>query len=111
MIRRSSASAVPAKLGAALVVAALVLLGLIGIVLPVLPGLVFLALAALIVARHVPWVDARLRRHRLFGPQMPRVDRFFGLPLVDQLRVGALVAVKVMLDAFDRAGAWLSKRV
>ena len=107
----SGMAALPGKLVAAIVVVAFVLLGLIGVVLPVLPGLVFLALAALIVARHVPWIDARLRRHRSVGPHMHRVDRFFGLALVDQLRVAALVTLRLALDAFDRVGAWLSKRV
>jgi len=100
-----------AKLLAAIAVVAFVVLGLIGLVLPVIPGLVFLALAVLIVARHVPSVEARLRRHRTLGRHMHRVDRFFGLGLADQLRVAGLVALKGVLDGLDRAAAWLGKRM
>ncbi|HEX6994882.1 MAG TPA: DUF454 family protein [Gammaproteobacteria bacterium] len=98
-----------AKLLAAIAVLGLAVLGLIGIVLPVIPGLVFLALAALIVARHVPSVDARLRRHRVLGRHMHRVDRFFGLGLADRMRVAGLVALKGVLDGLDRAADWLGK--
>lgn len=97
------------KLLAAMAVLALVAAGLIGLVLPVIPGLLFLALAGLVVARHVPSVDARLRRHRSLGRQMHRVDRFFDLDLRDQVRVAGLVTLKGALDVLDRAGARLWK--
>ena len=103
--------ALPGKVVAALVVVACVVIGVVGIVLPVIPGLVFLALAALVAARNVPWLDAKLRRHRSIGPRMHRVDRFFRLPLIDQLRVTVLMSVKYTLDGLDRVGAWLAKRM
>lgn len=99
------------KLVAGIAVLAFVVLGLIGIVLPIIPGLLFLALAALIAARHVPAVDARLRRHHAIGRHMHRVDRFFGLDLLDQLRVAGLVTVKTTLDGLDRASRWLSRHI
>jgi uncharacterized membrane protein YbaN (DUF454 family) len=102
--------ALPSKVIAALVVLACVVIGLVGIVLPVIPGLVFLALAVLVAARNVPWLDARLRRHRSIGPRMQRADRFFRLPLIDQLRVTLLIGVKWTLDGLDRFGAWLARR-
>lgn len=102
--------ALPSKAVAALVVLTCVVIGLVGIVLPVIPGLVFLALAALVAARNVPWLDERLRRHRSIGPRMRRVDRFFRLSLIDQLRVTTLVGVKCTLDGLDRVGAWLGRR-
>lgn len=98
------------RIVAALVVLAFVVLGFIGIVLPVIPGLLFLALAALVAARHVPWIDRRLRTHRAFGPHMERADRFFRLRLVDQVRVAALMTLKCTLDALDRVGRWLGER-
>ena len=104
-------STLPAKLLVAIAVPALVVLGLIGLVLPVIPGLVLLALAALVVARTVPSVDARLRRHRALGRHMHRVDRFFALGFVDQLRVAGLVTLKAVLEGLGRAAAWLGKHL
>ena len=102
--------ALPGKLLAALAVLAFVLIGLVGIVLPVIPGLVFLVLAALIAARNVPWLDARLRRHRSIGPRMQRFDRFFRLRLRDQLQVTLLMGVKCTLDGLERVSGWVAKR-
>lgn len=110
MRRLHRAGQLPGKIVAACIVLAFVVIGMIGIVLPVIPGLVFLALAALVAARHVPWIDARLRRHHAFGPRMHRVDRFFRLRFVDQVRVAALLSVKCTLDVLDRVGAWLARR-
>lgn len=97
------------KLLAAVLVLALVAVGMIGIVLPIIPGLALLALAGLVVARHVPSIDARLRNHRSFGRHMHSVDRFFDLGLRDQLCVAGLVTLKGTLDLLDRASARLWK--
>jgi uncharacterized membrane protein YbaN (DUF454 family) len=103
--------ALPRKVIAALVVIACVVIGVVGIVLPVIPGLVFLAFAALVAARNVPWLDARLRTHHSIGPRMPAVDRFFRLPVLDQLRVTLLMGVKCTLDGLDRISAWIGRRM
>lgn len=99
----------PSKLLAALAILLLAVIGLIGIVLPVIPGLLFLALAVLLAARHVPWIDVRLRRHRAFGPHMHRFDRFLRLGLIDQLRVGLLYTVKGTLHVLDRISTRLMR--
>lgn len=110
MRKPNGARGFPGKIVAAVLVLACVAIGVVGIVLPVIPGLLFLAIAALIAARNVPWVEARLRAHRSFGPRMHRIDRFFGLSLLDQLRVVALIGAKGVLDTLDRIGEWVSKR-
>lgn len=110
MRHRHRARGLRTKLVAGMVVLACVAIGLVGIVLPVIPGLLFLAIAALIVARNVPWIDVRLRTNASFARHMHRIDRFFSLGPLDQLRVGALLSVKWTCDLLDHVGEWLSRR-
>jgi len=53
----------------------MLLLGLIGFVLPVMPGTVFLMVAAWAFARSVPAVHRWLHGHRWFGPVLKRWER------------------------------------
>ena len=39
--------------------------GVVGLILPIIPGLLFLAIAAMIAARHSPSLDRWLRKNRL----------------------------------------------
>ncbi|MCK7471161.1 MAG: YbaN family protein [Desulfomicrobium escambiense] len=50
-------------------------LGVIGFVLPVMPGTVFLLVAAWAFARSVPAVHRWLHGHRWFGPALRRWER------------------------------------
>lgn len=52
------------KIVAAAVVLACLVLGVLGLILPIIPGIVFLALAAVIAANYFPGVNAWLRRNR-----------------------------------------------
>lgn len=100
------AGRVPVVIG----VLACVVLGIVGLVLPVIPGLLFLALAVLLTARHVPWIDCRLRAHRTIGPHMHRADRFLELDLGDKARVAGLLCAKGVLDGLDRVSEALAAR-
>jgi uncharacterized membrane protein YbaN (DUF454 family) len=43
-------------------------LGLVGLVLPIVPTVPFLLLAAAAAGRGWPWLDERLVRHEVYGP-------------------------------------------
>lgn len=53
----------------------MLMLGVIGFVLPVMPGTVFLLVAAWAFARSVPAVHRWLHTHRWFGPALGRWER------------------------------------
>lgn len=91
-----------------------VMIGLAGIILPVIPGLLFLAFAALIAARLCPPLGRHLRRNATFAPYMEGSDHFAALDLRGKLRLGFWFAVKILWDscvlALHYAGrfiAWL----
>lgn len=55
--------------------AVMLVLGVIGFVLPVMPGTVFLLVAAWAFARSVPAVHRWLHTHHWFGPPLRRWER------------------------------------
>jgi uncharacterized membrane protein YbaN (DUF454 family) len=97
------------KIAVFAVVAACLVLGAIGLVLPVIPGLLFLAIAVALVIRPFPSLDARLRRHRAIGKQLDRSDAFLELGLTDQIKAVALLSLKMVLDTLAFIAALPSK--
>ena len=95
-LRRGSWSA---KLLAAALVPVLLVLGLAGLVLPVLPGLVFLALAACAIAKLSPSAERWFRRSAAVGGLLDATDRFADLPLGAKLRLVPLLAARALLRA------------
>jgi uncharacterized membrane protein YbaN (DUF454 family) len=84
------------KLAASVVVAACAVLGVIGIVLPIVPGVLFLALAAFVAARHFPWIGARLRAHHTLGRHFRTADPLRELPLAEQARLFGWYCLKMI---------------
>ncbi len=65
----------------------LVFLGLIGLVVPILPGILFLALAALCFAAVSPKLQRRLERHPTWRGWHRRWRSSNGLPLLHRCRL------------------------
>jgi uncharacterized membrane protein YbaN (DUF454 family) len=102
------------KLSMKFVIAAVVLtcvvLGLIGLILPIVPGLLFLVVAAVLVTRYFPAIDGWLRRNGTLARHLDGADRLGRLDLWDQIRVGGLICARVVLEAFEAIG-WVAGRL
>jgi uncharacterized membrane protein YbaN (DUF454 family) len=101
----------PTKLIACGVIAVCVLLGLAGMVLPVLPGLVFLAVAAVVAAKLSPKFRDLLRRSEFLRPYLDRTDGIAALPLAEQVKLGGLVFLKMLIDGVALLVAGIMKLV
>lgn len=88
----------PAKLLACALALVLLTLGAVGLILPIIPGLLFLALAAIVLVKGFPSLEALVRQHRSMDRHLDRVDRMRRLSLGSKLRVAGLLCVKVLLD-------------
>lgn len=99
----------PAKLAACLLILVCVALGVVGLIVPVVPGLVFLALAVVIVARHFPSLGRRLRRNRTIGVHLERVDRFLDLRFWSKVQVAGLICAKLLLDGLAFVSALVTR--
>lgn len=72
--------------------------GIIGVVLPILPGLPFLLLAALMASRHFPGVDVFLERNHYTAKCKRTFDKFLHLDIWTKVRVCCWWFLKVTLD-------------
>jgi uncharacterized membrane protein YbaN (DUF454 family) len=102
---------VSTKLIACGVIAVCVLLGVAGLILPLLPGLLFLGVAAVVAAKMSPKFRDLLRQNELLRGYLDRSDAFTGLPLAEQVKLGGLLFVKVLLDGVAALVAALMRLV
>ncbi|HUF73303.1 MAG TPA: DUF454 family protein [Gammaproteobacteria bacterium] len=87
------------KLIACLLIVICFAVGAVGLVLPVIPGLLFLAIALMIVARYFPSIDRRLRRNRTIGSYLESSDGFGGLSFGKKIQYGCLLCLRLFVDA------------
>ena len=88
----------PVKLIAVAVIIVCLALGVVGLVLPLIPGLLFLALAAVVAAKLSPRFAATLRQNATLSGYLDRTDGFMALPLAEKFQVALLLGVKMLID-------------
>ncbi len=86
-----------------------VAVGLLGLLLPVLPGLLFLAFAALIAAKLFPPFEKVLRRNRFFTPYLEQSQHFTRLSWRGKIRFVGWMTLKVVVDGFRVLFAGLTR--
>jgi uncharacterized membrane protein YbaN (DUF454 family) len=77
-----------------------VAIGLLGLLLPILPGLLFLAFAALIAAKLFPPFEKVLRRNQMFAPYLEQSQNFTRLTWRGKIRFICWMTLKVVIDGF-----------
>ena len=87
-----------AKLIACVLVLVCLAVGLAGLILPIIPGLLFLAIAGLIAAKYSPALERTLRRNTTVGGYLDTADGFVGLPFWKKVQLGALLCLKMLID-------------
>jgi uncharacterized membrane protein YbaN (DUF454 family) len=99
------------KLIACVVIVALLLLGAAGLILPLIPGLLFLTLAAVVAAKMSPSFERTLRQSPTLSGYLDRTAGFMDLSPGDKVRVAVLLCVKMMIDGVAWLVAGVSKLV
>lgn len=89
----------PVKLVAAVVVAVFLVVGIAGLVLPLVPGLVLLAIAAVVAAKHWPEFDRMLRRNATASRYLDEANGLAELPLGKKAQLACLLFIKALIDA------------
>ena len=89
---------VSTKLIACGVIAVCLLLGVAGLILPLIPGLLFLGVAAVVAAKVSPKFRDLLRQNDTLRGYLDRTEGFNGLPLDQKIKLGGLLVVKAMID-------------
>jgi len=93
-------------------------LGILGILLPILPGIVFLVIAALIASRHFPALAFLLEQNRYSRKCLRMSNGFMDLGGWDKTRLCFWGMVKLRVDGLawagtpiQRGGHLLSRRI
>lgn len=100
-----------AKVIAGLLILFCIAIGAIGLILPVIPGLLFLAFAALIIAKHSSWAERWLRKSRTMSGYLDSADGFLSLPGWEKVRYGAWLCLKMVIDGTAYAVTVIAKIV
>jgi uncharacterized membrane protein YbaN (DUF454 family) len=97
---------VSTKLIACGVIVVCLLLGVAGLILPLIPGLLFLGVAAIVAAKLSPKFGEMLRQNETLRGYLDRTDGFADLPLPKKIQLAGLLFVKMLIDgvAFLVAG-------
>jgi len=82
-------------------------LGLVGAVLPVLPTVPFLLVAAACAGRGWPRLEARLLHHPVYGPPIRRWRERRAVPRSAKWAASIGMAASALLVAWSPAPAWL----
>jgi uncharacterized membrane protein YbaN (DUF454 family) len=100
-----------AKVIACVVILACLAIGLAGLILPIIPGLLFLGLAALIAARHSPALERLFRSNATLSGYLDRTEGFLDLPLGKKAQLGLLLCLKMLLDTVAFVVTFVAKLV
>lgn len=89
---------VASKLIAVLLILLCFAVGAVGLILPIIPGLLFLAIALMIVASYFPSVGRRLRRSRTMSSYLDSAEGFGALGWGEKIRYGCLLCLRLFID-------------
>lgn len=87
------------KVAACLLIVLCFALGLVGLILPVIPGLLFVAIALMIVAAYFPSIDRQLRKSRTLSSYLDSADGFRALSLAKKFQFACLLCLRLFVDA------------
>jgi uncharacterized membrane protein YbaN (DUF454 family) len=86
------------KLIACAVIVACVLLGLAGLILPLIPGLLFIAIAVFVATKLSPRFGTVVRENATLRGYLDQADRIANVPLAQKIQVVGLLLLKMLID-------------
>ena len=72
--------------------------GAVGLILPIVPGLLFLAISLMLIARFFPSIDRALRRNDTLRRYLDSAEGFGALSWGKKLQYGVLLCIRVFVD-------------
>ena len=99
------------KLIACAIIVACLLFGLAGLILPLVPGLLFIAIAAFVAAKLSPRFASMIRENETLRGYLDQADRIAGVPLAQKIQVIGLLLLKMLIDGVALLVAGVMKLV
>ncbi|MBN4075358.1 MAG: hypothetical protein COA71_07995 [SAR86 cluster bacterium] len=72
--------------------------GIVGLILPIIPGLLFLSIAAMITARHSPSLDRWFRKNRIIRGYLDSGEGFLNLSWLRRIQFILWLCLKIFID-------------
>jgi len=95
-----------------IVIAILMLvIGLVGIVIPVIPGILFLAGALFYFGKVSPGVRSWSDEHPVLGKVNKRIDRMGELRIMDRIKLGALMSIGAISATISGALKFSTRKI
>jgi uncharacterized membrane protein YbaN (DUF454 family) len=107
----SSSLDISTKLIACGVIVVCLLLGFAGLILPLLPGLLFIAIAIFVAAKLSPRFASVVRENETLRGYLDQADRVAGVPLAQKIQVVGLLLLKMLIDGVALLVAGVMKLV
>jgi uncharacterized membrane protein YbaN (DUF454 family) len=100
-----------AKLIACVVILVFLAIGLAGLILPIIPGLLFIGIAALIAARHSPALERLFRSNATMNGYLDSTEGFLDLPIGKKIQLGLLLCLKMLIDTVAFVVTFVAKLI
>ena len=99
------------KLIACGVIVVCLLLGFAGLILPLIPGLLFIAIAVFVAAKLSPRFAIVVRENDTLRGYLDQADRIAGVPAAQKIKVVGLLLLKMLIDGVALLVAGVMKLV
>jgi uncharacterized membrane protein YbaN (DUF454 family) len=99
------------KLIACAIIVACLLFGLAGLILPLVPGLLFIAIAVFVATKLSPRFASMVRENETLRGYLDQADRIAGVPLPQKVQVIGLLLLKMLIDGVALLVAGIMKLV
>ena len=99
----------PVKLICVAAIICCVVIGFIGLVLPIIPGLVFLFIAVVLLTRLSRRINRAVKSHPTLNSWMKYGDSLNSLSISQRIKLSLLFAARTITTSLDVAVNWLSK--
>ena len=85
-------------------------IGLVGLVLPIIPGILFLLLALYLLTRVSRRISAIVHKHPWFNRNMRKLDAASTLTLGEKARLSLLLVAKTLIKGIESGMAFFKKK-
>lgn len=99
------------KLGGALLVGCLLILGVIGLIMPILPGILFLFLALFVFTKLSRRASAYAHSKPWFRYHLRHLQAASGLSIGARVKLGALIVARGTVQGIETVLFWCKRRL
>jgi uncharacterized membrane protein YbaN (DUF454 family) len=98
------------KILSVVLIAGFLFIGLVGLVLPIIPGILFLLLAVYLMTRVSRRISAIVHKHPWFNRNMRKLDAVSTLSIGEKTRLSLLLTARALISGIESGIAFFRKK-